>query len=214
MDFSLLLHGDLKSLIQAIGYLGVITIVFAESGMLIGFFLPGDSLLFTAGFLASQGYFNIFWLTLGCFVAAVVGDSVGYIIGDKFGKKLFQRNDSMFFRKDHLLKAQAFYQKHGGKAIILARFMPVIRAFAPVAAGMADMKYSAFVFYNIIGGLLWAVGLTLSGYFLGSVIPDVDKYLLPIVGAIVLLSISPALIHILKDPKDIRLLLSKLGLKR
>lgn len=214
MDFSLLLHGDLKSLIQAIGYLGVITIVFAESGMLIGFFLPGDSLLFTAGFLASQGYFNIFWLTLGCFVAAVVGDSVGYIIGDKFGKKLFQRNDSMFFRKDHLLKAQAFYQKHGGKAIILARFMPVIRAFAPVAAGMADMKYSVFVFYNIIGGLLWAVGLTLSGYFLGSVIPDVDKYLLPIVGAIVLLSISPALIHILKDPKDIRLLLSKLGLKR
>lgn len=200
--------------IPIIGYPGIFAMVFAESGMLIGFFLPGDSLLFTAGLLASQGLFDIYVLAIGSFIAAVVGDSIGFYIGEKAGKKLFQKEDSLFFRKDHLLKAQSFYNKHGGKAIVLARFMPVIRAFAPVAAGMADMKYSSFVFYNILGGLIWAVGLTFAGYFLGSLIPDVDKYLLPIVGLIILASISPVLIHMAKDPKDIKALLSKIGPKR
>ncbi|OGE31884.1 hypothetical protein A2631_02040 [Candidatus Daviesbacteria bacterium RIFCSPHIGHO2_01_FULL_44_29] len=200
-DLQSLLTGDLKSIIEAVGYMGVFLMVFAESGMLLGFFLPGDSLLFTAGFLASTGIFDITFLTIGCFVAAVAGDTGGYYIGRKFGKRLYARENSKLFKKEHLVQAQKFYEKHGGKTIILARFVPVIRAFAPVVAGMADMKYSTFISYNIIGGLLWAIGLTLTGYFLGSLIPNVDKYLLPIIGAIVLVSIVPGLIHIIKEKK-------------
>lgn len=198
-DFTDLLHGDLRSVIETIGYIGVFTIVFIESGLLIGFFLPGDSLLFTAGFLASQNFFDIRLLILGAFICAVAGDSVGYYIGHKFGKRLFNKEDSLFFHKDHLKKAEKFYEKHGGKTIILARFMPIIRTFAPIVAGIGSMKYSTFLFYNIFGGLLWAVGITTAGYFLGSLIPDVDKYLLPIIGAIILISIAPPLYHALKD---------------
>lgn len=208
-----LLHGDLKSVIQAIGYFGVFGIVLIESGLLIGFFFPGDSLLFTAGFLASQGFFDITILTLGCFIAAVVGDTGGYFIGHKFGKKLFHKEDSLLFHKDHLMRAEKFYEKHGGKTIILARFMPVIRAFAPVVAGIGSMKYSTFLFYNIFGGFLWAVCLTLAGYYLGSIIPNVDKYLLPIVGAIVLASIAPGIYHILKDPGSRKSILKLLKIK-
>lgn len=198
-DLSMLLHGDLKSLIEAVGYVGVFTIVFIESGLLVGFFLPGDSLLFTAGFLASQGFFNIIFLALGTFVCAVLGDSVGYFIGQKFGKKLFSKEDSLFFHKDHLVKAEKFYEKHGGKTIILARFMPVIRTFAPVVAGIGSMKYISFLMYNLVGGFLWAIGLSTAGYFLGSLIPNVDKYLLPIVGLIIIISVAPPLYHMLKD---------------
>lgn len=200
-DLSALLHGDLKSFIETAGYIGIFTIVFVESGLLIGFFLPGDSLLFTAGFLSSTGVFDITLLAIGCFIAAVAGDTGGYYIGHKFGKKLYERENSKLFKKQHLIQAQKFYEKHGGKAIILARFMPVIRTFAPVVAGMADMKYSTFLFFNVFGGLLWAVGLTLTGFFLGSLIPDVDKYLLPIVGLIVLASIAPGLIHFFNSRK-------------
>lgn len=202
IDLANLLHGDLKSTIEAIGYIGVLSIVFIESGLLVGFFLPGDSLLFTAGFLASTGIFNIAILSLGCFVAAVAGDSVGYFIGQKFGKRLYERKNSKLFNKDHLVQAQKFYDKHGGKAIILARFMPVIRTFAPVVAGMADMKYQTFLTFNLVGGFLWAVGLSCAGYFLGSLIPNVDKYLLPIVGVIVIVSIAPGIMHILKERKN------------
>jgi len=154
LDLSALLHGDLKNLIETVSYIGVFGIVFVESGLLVGFFLPGDSLLFTAGFLASQGLFNITILGLGCFIAAVAGDSVGYFIGQKFGKKLYNRKNSKLFNKEHLVKAQKFYDKHGGKTIIIARFMPIIRTFAPVVAGMADMKYSTFLFFNLFGGFL------------------------------------------------------------
>lgn len=213
MELSSLLHGDLKALIEAIGYIGVFSIVFLESGMLVGFFFPGDSLLFTAGFLASQGIFNISYLILGCFLGAVVGDSVGYFIGHRFGRKLFEKENSFFFRKDHLVKTEAFYKKHGGKTIILARFMPVIRAFAPVVAGIGSMHYTTFLFYNLFGGFLWAIGLTLAGYYLGSLIPDVDKYLLPIVGFIILASISPAIIHVLKDKNQRAKILSLLKIK-
>lgn len=205
---------ELTSLIETIGLFGVIAMVFLESGMLIGFFFPGDSLLFTAGFLASQGFFDIAPLIIGCFIAAVAGDSIGYFIGQKFGRKLFERKQSLIFRKDHLLKTEKFYEKHGGKTIILARFIPVIRAFAPVVAGVGSMKYSTFLFYNLLGGLLWAVGITLSGYYLGSLIPDVDKYLLPIIGLIILLSILPGILHIIKDKKDRDQILSLLKLKR
>lgn len=188
---------DLITLIQTAGYVGIFLIVFAESGLFIGFFLPGDSLLFTAGFLASQGYFNILALALLCFIAAVLGDNFGYVFGRKVGPSIFKREDSLLFNKKHLLYASEFYQKHGKKTIVLARFMPFVRTFAPILAGVGNMHYGTFLFYNIIGGLLWAVGLTLLGYFLGNAIPDVDKYLLPIIGGIVFVSVLPGVIHFL-----------------
>src|SRR3989338_8122881 len=188
---------DLAALIKTAGYLGLFGIVFAESGLFIGFFLPGDSLLFTAGFLASQGFFNLTFLMALTFLGAVLGDSFGYAFGKKLGPRIFKKEDSLLFHKDHLERAQKFYQKHGGKAIILARFMPVVRTFAPILAGVGKMNYPAFLFYNIIGGALWATGLTLLGYYLGSVIPNIDKYLLPIIALIIFLSVLPTLIHIL-----------------
>lgn len=216
-DITSLLHGDLKTFIMSfgplIGYFVVFTIVFLESGMLVGFFFPGDSLLFTSGFLASQGFFDVAILVIGCFLAAVLGDSIGYLIGHKFGRRLFKKENSLFFRKDHLLTAERFYQKHGGKTIILARFMPVIRAFAPVVAGVGAMHYPKFLAYNLIGGLLWAIGVTLAGYFLGSLIPDVDKYLLPIIGLIIIASISPAIYHMLKEKSHRERILRLLKLK-
>lgn len=190
---------DLNSLIKTIGYAGIFAIVFAESGLLVGFFLPGDSLLFTAGFLASQGVFNIALLCIITFVAAVVGDNVGYQFGKTAGPRLFKKEDSLIFSKNHIDKAVKFYERHGGKAIILARFIPVVRTFAPVIAGTGKMKYSRFLVFNIVGAIIWAVGITLLGYFLGSAIPDVDKYLIPAIIVIVLISIIPSLIHLLKD---------------
>jgi len=191
----------LDTLLPAIGYLGIFAIVFAESGLLVGFFLPGDSLLFTAGFLASQNIFDIRILTFLCFIAAVTGDSVGYAIGHKLGRRLFRRKDSFFFHPDHLLKAEKFYEEHGKKTIILARFLPIIRTFAPVVAGIGNMKYRTFFAYNIIGGFLWAVLLPLIGYHLGKTIPDVDKYLLPIIGLIIVLSVLPQAISMFGSKK-------------
>jgi membrane-associated protein len=192
------MHFDLEAIIKAIGLLGVIGLVFAESGLLIGFFLPGDSLLFTAGFLASQGYLNIWGLVIGTFIAAVVGDSVGYEFGKKVGPKLFTRDNSIIFNKEHLNRAQKFYERHGGKTIIIARFMPVIRTFAPIVAGIGNMKYRTFLSFNVIGGALWAIGLSLLGYFLGKAF-DIDKYILPIIGVILFLSVLPGIIHILRS---------------
>ena len=194
---------ELTSLIQTVGYAGILAIVFAESGLLIGFFLPGDSLLFTAGFLASQDLLSLPALLIGCFVAAVVGDNVGYMFGHRVGKKLFTKQDSIWFHKDHIVKAQRFYEKHGPKTIVLARFLPVVRTFAPIVAGMGSMTYRTFMTYNLIGGGLWVVGLIGGGYLLGGLIPDVDKYLLPIIGLIVVLSVAPTGWHLLKE-KDSR----------
>lgn len=193
------MHFDLISLIKTAGYFGVFAIVFLESGLLIGFFFPGDSLLFTAGFLASQGFLDITLLITGCFIAAVLGDTLGFQIGRRLGPRIFTKDNSIFFNKKHLQTAQKFYDKHGGKTIILARFVPVIRAFAPVVAGVGKMNYKRFLAFNLIGGILWAIGVTLAGYFLGSLIPDVDKYLLPIIGLIIIASVLPALHHILVD---------------
>ena len=190
---------DLVMFIKAAGYLGIFGTVFAESGLFFGFFLPGDSLLFTAGFLASQGYFNILFLSMFCFLGAVLGDSFGYAFGKKTGLKLFAMENSLIFKKSHLEKARVFYETYGGKTIILARFIPIIRTFAPILAGVGVMKYSVFLSYNIIGGALWAVGLPFLGYFLGNVIPDVDKYLILIITAIIIASIFPPIIHILKS---------------
>ncbi len=203
---------DITTFIKTIGLLGVWGVVFAESGLLIGFFLPGDSLLFTAGFLASQGFFPPALLVVGSFIAAVIGDSAGYTFGHKVGKRIFHKEDSIFFHKDNLLKAQNFYQKHGKKTIILARFVPVVRTFAPIVAGVGDMKYRTFLTYNIIGGFLWAVGITSLGYVLGSSIPDIDHYLLPIIGLIIFLSILPNLYHLLKSPSSRAQLIKMMGL--
>jgi membrane-associated protein len=193
------MHFDLLKILPAIGYVGIFVIVFAESGLLIGFFLPGDSLLFTAGFLASQDIFDIRILAFLCFIAAVTGDSVGYAFGHKIGRKLFQRKNSLLFHKENLMKAEKFYEKYGKKTIVLARFMPMIRTFAPIVAGVGNMEYKSFLTYNIVGGLLWGVGITSAGYYLGSLIPDVDKYLLPIILVIIIASVAPTAIHILKD---------------
>ncbi len=204
------MHFDLTEILPTIGYLGIFAIVFAESGLLIGFFLPGDSLLFTAGFLASQGIFDIRILAFLCFIGAVLGDSVGYAFGHKIGRRLFQKKDSLLFHKDNLMKAEKFYEKHGKKTIVIARFMPMIRTFAPIVAGVGSMEYKTFLSYNIIGGLLWAVGISVAGYFLGSAIPNVDKYLLPIIAVIIVLSVAPTAIHILKDPNHRKQLIALL----
>lgn len=195
---------DLPGLIASIGYLGIFGMAFAESGLFFGFFLPGDSLLFTAGFLASQKIFNIWILLPLITLGAIGGDSVGFWTGRKFGGWLIKQKESFFFQKKHLETAKRFYDKHGGKTLILARFMPAIRTFAPIVAGMAEMHYGSFITYNVIGGLMWSFGLTLLGYFLGSVIPDADKYLLPIIGVIILTSVLPALIHFVKDKRRVK----------
>jgi len=192
---------DLQQGIRTLGLFGVFAIVFAETGLLIGFFLPGDSLLFTAGFLASQGLFDIWALSIGCFVAAVLGNIAAYAFGHRVGRKLFERPDSRFFKQAHLIKAHAFYEKYGARALVLARFIPVVRVFAPVVAGVGLMDYRKFTVVNVVGGALWAFGLTWAGYALGQRIPDVDRYLLPIVVVIVLISVLPAVIHVWRDPE-------------
>jgi len=198
-----LLNHDLKGLIEQIGYLGVFAIIFAESGVLIGFFLPGDSLIFTAGLLASPkfGFFHILPLLTGSFIAAVIGDNVGYEFGKRVGRKLFTKDDSILFHKKNLLAAQEFYEKHGGKAIILARFMPVVRTFAPIVAGIGHMDHKKFSFFNMIGGAIWVFGVGLMGYFLGSLIPDVDKYIVPGIVIILFVSVAPPIWHLYKENK-------------
>ena len=190
---------DLVTLIKAIGLAGLFGIVFAESGLLIGFFLPGDSLLFTAGFLASQGFANIWVLIAGCFAAAVLGDNVGYAFGRRVGPRIFRREQSLLFNPKHLERARAFYESYGGSAIVLARFIPAIRTFAPILAGVGEMQYRSFVFYNIIGAGLWAVGMPLAGYYLGTFFPGVDRYIVPIVMLVIVLSFLPPLIAVLRD---------------
>ncbi len=204
---------ELAALIETVGYVGLFAIIFAESGLLIGFFFPGDSLLFTAGFLASQNILSLPILIVTCFVAAVLGDSVGYTFGHRVGRHLFKREDTFFFHKKNLLRAQIFYAKHGAKTIVLARFMPIVRTFAPIVAGIGAMHYATFIKYNLIGGVLWAIGLNLLGYFLGSLIPNVDKYILPIVAIIIVASVAPGILHVLRDQdqrQNIKLALAKL----
>lgn len=189
---------SLIGLIKAVGYIGIFSIVFAESGLFFGFFLPGDSLLFTAGFLASQNFLNIWFLNLIIFVGAVLGDNVGYAFGKKVGPKIFKKEQSLFFSKENLFKAAKFYEKYGAITVVLARFMPFVRTFAPIVAGVGQMDYRKFLIYNIFGGFLWTTVLTWLGYFLGSIIPNIDKYLLPIIFIIVILSVLPTGFHLLK----------------
>lgn len=195
---------SIESLVTSFGLLGLTAVIFAETGLFIGFFLPGDSLLFTAGILASQGYFNLGLVCLAMFVAAVGGNCVGYLFGKHVGRRLFHRKDSLLFHKDHLDRAHTFYEKYGGKTIILARFLPIIRTFAPIVAGIADLSFLTFLLYSSIGGLIWAVGLPVAGFFLGKAIPNVDHYLLPLIILIVLISLAPALYEMIhtKEKRD------------
>ena len=186
-------------LIQSVGLIGLFAIVFAESGLFFGFFFPGDSLLFTAGLLASQDFFPVSLLFLGVFLAAVLGDTVGYSFGYRWGRKLFTRDDSFFFHKDHLYRTEKFFAKYGTKAIILARFVPIVRTFTPILAGVGQMSYRTFLTYNILGGLGWSALMVFLGYYLGRVIPDVDKYILPIVLLIIVISFIPIVIEFLKN---------------
>lgn len=188
-----LLHADLPTLLTTVGYVGLAVIILCETGLLFGFFLPGDSLLFTAGLLASQGVFAIWLLIPILAVAAIVGDSIGYAIGARVGPALYRREDSFFFRKRYIEETEAFYAKHGPYTIVLARFVPIVRTFAPVLAGVGRMHYPLFVRYNVLGGLLWTVGLTLAGYFLGALVPGVADYLDAIIIGIILLSLTPLL---------------------
>ena len=182
---------DIVSIVRTFGYIGVAAIVFTESGLLIGAFFPGDSLLFTAGFLASQNQLHIIPLILIAFIAAVSGDNVGYWLGKRFGPSVFTRNNHLLLDQAHIARAERYYEEHGPVTIVLARFMPVVRTIAPVLAGVGSMKWRIFFTYNIIGALLWAVGVPLIGFWLGSSVPNADKYIIPIVIVIMGLSAVP-----------------------
>ena len=199
-----IIHFDLEQIIATIGYVGIFAIIFAESGLLIGFFLPGDSLLFTAGAIAGNQalqdtlgvHLNYPVLAVGCFLAAVAGDSVGYWFGHRVGRGLFKRDDSLLFKKKYLYEAEELYEKYGGKIIVIARFMPIVRTFAPIVAGVGKMHYRRFVTYNIVGGFLWATGVATAGYLLGEAAQD---YLLPLILLIIVVSVLPPGIHVLRD---------------
>lgn len=196
---------ELLDFIKLVGVFGVALIIFAESGLLIGFFLPGDSLLFATGFLAYAGYIpvSVHLIVLLMFIAAVLGDSVGYTFGRKVGPRVFKRPNARLFKQEYLKRAQDFYEQHGGKTIIIARFIPIVRTFAPIVAGTAKMKYRRFLAFNIIGGLFWVTVNVYAGYFLGRWLEsrglEIDHVLLPIIFVIILLSILPPAIHIFKS---------------
>lgn len=201
---------NIEKLIQQFGILAIGAIVFAESGLLIGFFLPGDTLLLLAGVLASQGELPLLQLLAVIVVAAIVGDNVGYSIGRRTGHRIFKKEEGILFHKENIQRAEDFYNKHGGKTIIMARFIPVVRTFAPMVAGIAKMPRRRFMAYNVVGGLLWGVGVTLLGYFVGSKIPHIDKYLHYVVFAVVVGSIAISLLHLLRNDVARGLLIAKL----
>ena len=202
----------MEDLIRTIGYIGLFAFIFAESGLFFGFFLPGDSLLLTAGLLAwkvdtvtGQPFMNLWLLLLVLPVMAILGDNVGYWFGKKTGPRIFNRENSRFFKRKNLLAAKAFYDKHGGKTIVIARFMPFIRTFAPIVAGGVEMQYRTFFIWNFFGGLLWSVGMTLVGFGIGNffgsrVDPEtLDKYFIILIVAIIFISALPTMLHLWKE---------------
>jgi membrane-associated protein len=191
---------DPQQMLRSFGMIGLIAIIFAESGLLFGFFLPGDSLLFTAGLFAARGDLNLAVVLVGCFAAAVIGDQVGYAFGKKVGPSIFRKPNSKLFKQEYVQRADEFFEAHGAKTILLARFVPVVRTFVPVLAGVGKMKYRTFLMYNLMGGFLWAVGVTTLGYALGDQIgaDNIDKYLLPIIAVVIFISILPAVIEVLR----------------
>lgn len=185
---------NVPELVAWAGLAGLAFIVFAETGLLVGFFLPGDSLLITAGLFAARGDFEIVSLCAVLSASAIVGDATGYWIGKRAGAALYHRQQSWWFRREHLLRTKAFYDAHGGKTIVIARFMPFARTFAPVVAGIAEMGYRRFATYNIFGGLAWVLSMCLGGFFLGQAVPDLDKHIHIVVAVIIFLSLVPAVI--------------------
>lgn len=192
-EFFLRLH-HLDQLIAWVGYVGITVIVFCETGLLVGFFLPGDSLLVTAGLVASQGKLDILLLNCLLMSAAVIGDSVGYAIGYFVGPKVFKKEDSLFFRKEHLKRTHDFFEKYGGKTIILARFVPIVRTFAPTVAGVGRMRYRRFLAFNVVGGVGWVLSMTSIGYFLGHSVPHIERHLHWVIAVVIVISFLP-LVH-------------------
>jgi membrane-associated protein len=190
---------DVESLVRVGGLVGLTIIVFTETGLLIGFFLPGDSLLVTAGLFAARGDLDLALLILCLSVAAIVGDSVGYNIGRRAGPKLFKRPDSLIFNRKHLITTKEFYEKHGPSTIVMARFLPILRTFAPVVAGVAGMEYRRFIFYNIAGGIGWVTAMVLGGYFLGQLIPNINKHIDKVIVVVIALSLLPAIIKFSRE---------------
>ncbi|MDQ3651544.1 MAG: VTT domain-containing protein [Acidobacteriota bacterium] len=204
------------SAIAKAGYLVLFLVVFAETGLAMGFFLPGDSLLVVAGIFAARGDLNVFVLLGLLFVAAVVGDAVGYYSGAKLGPRLFTRQKSLLFRPSHLQKAHAFYEKYGGKTIIIARFVPIVRTFAPIVAGAAQMPYRQFVVFNVVGGLLWVFSMILGGYFLGSVLQtrfgiNLDEHIEWVVIIVIALSLVPMVVEFIKARREKKSLAARAG---
>jgi len=200
-----LLHGiltgayTLDQLIQWGGYLLLVGIVFTETGLLVGFFLPGDSLLITAGLLAGMGSLNIWWLNGLVIAAAILGDSTGYAIGRRLGPRIFTRPKSMLFNPKHVQRTQRFYEKYGAKTIVIARFVPIIRTFAPVLAGVGSMRYRRFLTYNVVGGIGWVVSMTLAGYLLGQTVPNISKHMHELVIVIIVLSVIPIAVEVYRE---------------
>lgn len=197
-----LFGGGLEDTLIQVGLLGAYFILFAESGLLIGFFLPGDSLLFTAGLLASRGYFSVWALIIGGVIAAIIGNQVGYHFGRKFGPKIFNKEESLLFHKDHIQRAEHFYARYGGMALVTSRFTPFIRTFIPILAGVGRMNYRQFFLYNVVGGILWVSSVSLAGFFLGRTVPNIDRYILPIIAVIILLSAITPLMGFLRHRKN------------
>jgi membrane-associated protein len=202
VDFLLgLLTGaqSLDALIRWGGYAVLVAIVFTETGLLVGFFLPGDSLLITAGLVAATGALNIWWLNVLLMAAAIVGDSVGYAIGARIGPRLFTREKSWLFNPRHVERTREFYARHGARTIVIARFVPIIRTFAPVVAGVGQMSYPRFLFYNVAGGVGWVASMTWAGYLLGRVVPDIDRHIHILVIVVIVLSLIPIGVEILRE---------------
>jgi membrane-associated protein len=195
---------DVEGLVRVGGLLALVAIVFAETGLLVGFFLPGDSLLVTAGLFAANGHLELWSLFLFVSLAAIVGDAVGYFVGARTGPRIFSRDDSLLFHKKHLVSTKAFYDRHGGITIVLARFMPILRTFAPVVAGVGNMPYSRFALYNVMGGIGWVVSMTSIGYFLGKTIPDIDRYIHIVIAVVILLSLIPGIVAFVRTSRRAR----------
>jgi len=192
-------HYSLDALIQWGGYLLLVAIVFAETGLLIGCFLPGDSLLITAGLLAAAGHLNIWWINVLLITAAIVGDSVGYAIGARLGPRIFTREKSLLFNPRHVERTRLFYEKYGPKTIVIARFVPIIRTFAPVLAGVGVMAYRRFLFYNVAGGIGWVVSMSLAGYLLGQAVPNISKHMHVLVIVIIVVSCVPIAVEVYRE---------------
>jgi membrane-associated protein len=182
---------NVPNLIRAVGPYGLMAVVFAETGLLVGFFLPGDSLLITAGLFAARGDLDIRWLVPSLILSAIAGNATGYAIGKRTGKALYSRPDSLLFRHEHVAMTREYYERHGGKTIILAQFIPILRTFAPVVAGVGEMGYTKFATYNVVGAILWVGSMTLGGYALGNVVPNIEQRIHYVVAIVIAVSLLP-----------------------